>query len=77
MVRIISKLLIFFLSLTHTNTQIPLSAHGYFFHGLIPTSEFSSQLNPHSEDLFLNHRNSRFHNQFYIWIVTFLKGSTR
>ena len=45
-----------------------LSAHGYFFHS--PYSEFSSQPNPR----FMTLRKTRFHNGFYIWIVTSLKS---
>ena len=45
---------------THTrlNTQILLSNHGTFFHCFNPFSGFSSQSNPHSEDLFLILRNT-------------------
>ena len=48
-----------------------------FFHYLSPFSGFSSQSNPHNEDLFLILRNTKFHNQFYIWIVTSLESTTR
>ena len=43
---------------THLNTQILLSAHGTFFHCLSLFPGFSSQSNPHSEDLFLILRNT-------------------
>ena len=67
----------FFFSPAHANTQILLSAYGYFYRCLKPFSGFSSQSNPHSKDLFLILRNTRFHNRFYMWIVTSLKSTIR
>ena len=76
MITVISKLKLFFFSPPHTNTQILLSAHGYFFfYCLDHFSEFSSQSNPHSKDLFLILRNTRIHIRFYMWIVTSLKST--
>ena len=43
---------------THLNTQVLLSGHGTFFHCPSPFPGFSSQSNPHSEDLFLILRNT-------------------
>ena len=69
----------FFLSLSLTHTQM----HNFHFqfmdtfsHCLSHFPRFFYQLNPHSEDLFPILRNTRFHDQFYIWIVISHKSTT-
>ena len=54
MITLISKLKLFiFFSVSHTNTLILLSAHGYFFPLSQPFFRIFSQSNPHSKYLFL------------------------
>ena len=79
---VISKQLIFSLSLslTHTHTQIYKSCFQLmdaFFHCVNSFPGCSSWSRPWSENLFLILGNTRLHNRFYIWIVTFLKSTTR
>ena len=69
------KTVIFF-SHTHTH-KFHFQLGDTVFHYLSPFSGFSFQSNPHSEDPFLMLGNTRFHNRFYVWIVTFLKSTTR
>ena len=66
-----------FLSHTQKYTNSTFSSWILFFHCLSPSSEISSKLNPHSEDLFLILRSTRFNNRFFIWIVTSLKSTWR
>ena len=76
MITVISKLLIF--SPSHTRKhKFCFQLMDTFFHFLNPFSGFSSQSNPHSKNLFLILRNKRFHNRFYMWIVTSLKSTIR
>ena len=74
-ITIISKLLFFFLSHTQIH-KLHYKLMDTLFHCLIPFSGFSFQSNPHNKGRFLILRNTGFHNQFYIWIVTSLKSST-
>ena len=68
-------------SLSHTDTKIRKFhiklMDTFFLHCLSPFSGFSFQSTPRSEDLFLSLRNTRFHNWFYMWILTSLKSTTR
>ena len=64
-----------FFFLSYTYTQVPLLAQGYFFHCLSTFSGFSLQLNPHSKNPFLILGNTKFHNWFYICIITSLKST--
>ena len=65
MIAVISKLKLFI------NFSLP--THKY------ANSTFSlwtiSQSNPHSNYLFLILKNTRFHNRFYMWIITSLKSN--
>ena len=76
MFAIISKLLIFSPSNTQIN-KFRFQLMDTFFHCLSTFSGFSSHSNPHSKGLFLILRITRFHNRFYIWIVTSLKSTAR
>ena len=67
----------FFLSPTHNTHKFRCQLRDTFFHCLSPLSEFSFQSNPHRGDPFLILRNTRFHNRYYIWIVTSFKSTTR
>ena len=80
MITVISKDVIFFLSLslTHTSTKIPLSAHECFFTLRQPFFRIFFSINyTHSRDLFSILRNKTFGNRFYIKIVSSLKSTTR
>ena len=65
-------------SLPHTQIhKFCFQLMGAFFHCLNNFSGFSSQSNPHSKELFLILRNTRFHKQFFMWTVTSLKSTIR
>ena len=76
MITVISKLLLFFFSHTQIH-RFRFQLMDNFFHCLSTFSGYFSQSNPHSEYLFAMLRNTRFHNRFYIWIVTSLKSTKR
>ena len=74
MITVISKLLIP-VSLTHIHFAFISWIH--FVPYLSTFTEFSFQSNKHSKNLYLIFRNKSLHNQFYMWIVTSLKSTTK
>ena len=76
--QILHEFQICYFFLSHTQTQIfHFQLMDTFFHCLSHFSGFSFQSDPHSENPPLIFGNTRFHNQFYIWIIISLKTTTR
>ena len=71
------KLVSFFLSHTNTRHKFRFQLMNTIFHCLSPISGFSFHSNLHTENLFVILRNTKFHNIFCIWVVNFLKSTTR
>ena len=74
---VISKLLTFFLYHTHKNTNSAFSSWILSSIAFALFQDFLPNENHITRTFFLILRNTKFHNLFYIWIVTSLKSTTR